>query len=115
MEKKELLLILTAEFFLEILSGEKKTEYRSFSDYYISRLCILDKDGEIDGYKEIETIRFVLGYRKDRPELVIENKGIFIEHDDDEEKEFLTTENCEFAIDLGEILSTKNCEELIIN
>ena len=111
---KEVLLVLTTEFFLEILSGEKKEEYRAFTEFYLARFCKLDKDGEIDGMKEIETIKFALGYAKDRPEMIVECKGIFIEHDEDEEKEFLDTTNCEFVIDLGEILEKKNCEKLIV-
>lgn len=110
---KQVLLVLTTEFFLEILSGEKKTEYRAFTEFYISRFCKQDADGEIDGTKDIETVKFALGYSKNRPEMIVEVKGIHIEHDLEEIKEFLTTENCEFAIDLGEILETKNCESLI--
>lgn len=112
MNKRELFLILKKEFFLEILKGTKKTEYRSFSQFYKDRLLILDRAGEIDGMKEYDTIRFALGYSKDRPEMVVECAGIYIGYDDPE-AEFLTEENCEFEIDLGEIIETKNCESLI--
>lgn len=113
-KKKEniLFLILQKEFFIEILKGVKKTEFRSFTDYYITRLLNLDKEGEIESHKQIDKVHFALGYSKNRPEMVVECKGVFIEHDGEEEKEFLNEENCEFAIDLGEILETKNCENL---
>ncbi len=110
--KNELFLILQKKYFLEILKGEKKTEYRTFSDYYKTRLLELDKEGEIEGQKKIDTVRFALGYRKNRPEMVVECKDVFIEHDESEEKEFLNEENCEFAIDLGNILEKINCENL---
>lgn len=105
---KQLSLIIKEEYFLEILNGEKTTEYRSFSEFYISRLCDLAKDGEIDSVKEFDTVIFYLGYAKDRPQMIVECKGVFIEHE--EEIELLTPENCEFAIDLGEIIEEKNCE-----
>lgn len=110
--ENQLFLILQKEFFLEILKGQKKTEYRSFTEYYISRLLNLDKEGEVESCKQIDKVHFALGYGKNRPEMVVECKGVFIEHDEEEEKEFLTEDNCEFAIDLGEILETKNCENL---
>ena len=115
--KKEVLLIVTHEIFLELLSEEKKTEYRNFTEFYISRFCNLAKDGEIESTKDLETLKFALGYSKDRPELIIEVKDIHIDYDPDEAgnaPEFLTTDNCEFVIDLGEIKEKKNCESIIV-
>ena len=115
--KKEVLLIVTHEIFLELLSEEKKTEYRNFTEFYISRFCNLAKDGEIESTKDLDTLKFALGYAKNRPELIVEVKAIHIDYfpeDNEKAPEFLNTENCEFVIDLGEILEKKNCESIIV-
>ncbi|WIT94462.1 hypothetical protein CRP19_000031 [Riemerella phage vB_RanS_CRP19] len=46
-EEKQLYLVLTREWFNEILSGRKKEEYRAFTDFYIRRLAVIDKDGDL--------------------------------------------------------------------
>lgn len=107
---KELVLVLTTEFFTQILKGEKKTEYRDFSDFYISRLLELDKNGNIVDFKEYETVRFGLGYKANRPEMVLKIEDIYIEADEDADD--LNINTCNFAIDLGEIVSEKNTELL---
>ena len=35
-------LIFQKKYFDEILKGEKKQEYRGYTDFYINRLCNLD-------------------------------------------------------------------------
>lgn len=109
---KELYLVLRKQYFLEILKGDKKEEYRDFTDYYIDRLAIIENDN-IVGYQPIETIRFQLGYAKNAPQMIVECKGILIEMDNEEDQEF-TTENCNFVIELGEILEKINCDKLIV-
>lgn len=112
-ENKELYLILQKKWFLEILKGNKKEEYRDFTDYYIDRLGVVDKDGELIDTKKYDTVRFQMGYSKNAPQMVVECKDIFIDVDKDvEEGEDLTTENSNFTLILGEILDKINCESL---
>ncbi|MRI62726.1 hypothetical protein EDM00_01755 [Ornithobacterium rhinotracheale] len=66
-QKNQLYLVLSKEWFDEILAGTKKEEYRAFTDFYISRLCVLDEDREIVNFKPYETVKFQLGYAKDAP------------------------------------------------
>jgi len=108
----ELYLVLQKKWFLEILKGEKKEEYRDFTDYYINRLAEF-KDGEMVDTKKYDTVRFQLGYSKNAPQMVLECKGVLIEMDNEEDQEF-NTENCNFVIELGEILEKINCESLNI-
>lgn len=107
---KELFLILTKEWFLKILSSEKKEEYRDFTEYYISRLGVLDKEGELIDTKKFETVRFQLGYSK--TQMIVECKDVLVEFD--EGAEDLTEDNSNFAIILGEVLEKINCEKIIL-
>lgn len=111
---KELYLVLKKKWFLEILKGEKKEEYRDFTDYYIDRLCEFDKNGEMVDFKQYDTVIFQLGYAKNAPQMVVECKGILIEMDNQED-EIFRNDNCNFVIELGEILEKINCESLNIN
>jgi hypothetical protein len=111
-ENKELYLVLQKKWFLEILKGEKKEEYRDFTDYYINRLGEF-KDGEMVDTKKYDTVRFQLGYSKNAPQIVVECKGVLIEMDNEEDQEF-NTENCNFVIELGDVLEKINCESLNI-
>lgn len=110
-DKKQLYLVMQKEYFNEILAGTKTEEYRDFTDFYISRLCEVDKTGEIQGTKKYETVKLQMGYNKDAPQMIVEVKGIFIETDEgfDADKDLLTTENCNFTIELGKILEKSNC------
>ncbi|WPC11292.1 hypothetical protein LEQ04_11940 [Riemerella anatipestifer] len=49
-----------------------------------------------------------MGYSKTAPQMIVEVKEILIEHDEDAGDE-LTTDNCNFVIVLGDILSKTNC------
>ena len=109
-DNKELYLVLQKKWFLEILKGEKKEEYRDFTDYYINRLAEF-KDDEMVDTRKYDTVRFQLGYSKNAPQMVLECKGILIEMDNEQEQEF-NTDNCNFVIELGEILEKINCESL---
>lgn len=108
----ELSLVLKRTHFVDILKGIEKTEYRSFNDFYIKRLCVIGENGSVEEVKQFETVRLCMGYSKNRPELVLECKGVFIETDPDDESEELSEANAEFAIDLGKILEQINCEDL---
>lgn len=109
-KKKILHLTLKAEYFDEILSGIKKEEYREVKHFWIIRLTNQTEDGSFKGkqfYKEFDVIIFRNGYSKNPRQFTIEYKGIEIktithpQFDDDELGVF--------AIQLGEILETKNC------
>lgn len=110
-KSKELYLVLRKKWFLEILKGEKKEEYRDFTDYYINRLCICDSKGEIVDVQKYDTVRFQLGYAKNAPQILVECKSILLEADNEDDEEF-TTDNCNFVIELGELLDKINCESL---
>lgn len=107
---KELYLVLKNKYFLEILKGEKKEEYRDFTEYYISRLCNVDKDGELLSPKTFESVRFQLGYSQNAPQMVVGFEGVSIDADDDG-TDVYTYENCNFIIHLGEIKEKINCDK----
>lgn len=107
MPNNELYLVLQKKWFEQILSGEKKEEYRDFTEYYVSRLGVLDKDGELIDTKKFDTVRFQLGYRKNAPQIVVECKDVLIEVDENDSDE-ITDENSNFVIILGEILEKIN-------
>lgn len=111
-ENKELYLVLQKKWFLEILKGEKKEEYRDFTDYYINRLGVIDKDGELVDTKKYNTVRFQLGYTKNAPQIVLECNDVLFEIDNDAKE--MNTENTNFVIVLGDILEKINCESLNI-
>ena len=110
---KELYLVLKKKWFLEILKGTKKEEYRDYTDYYIERLCEFDKDSNLIDVKKYDVIRFQLGYSKNAPQMIVELKEIMIEEDESDD-EIFTPENCNFVLVLGEILEKINCESLNI-
>src|SRR5688572_29472485 len=64
-------IIIKQEYFDEILSGNKKTEYREVKDFWTSRLY--DEKGKPRKY---DRILFRAGYDPGVPEMVVEFKGI---------------------------------------
>lgn len=99
----QLYLVLQKKWFEEILSGNKKEEYRDFTDFYINRLCETDKKtGEITAIKPYTSVKFQEGYNKDARQMVVECKGVMIEADEGVTE--YDAENCNFVIELGEIL-----------
>lgn len=101
--KADLTLIIEKQFFDQILSGAKKEEYRSLSDYYINRFCVFK--GEVfTAMKPIKTICFAVGYAKDRLTAIVEVKGIFIDTFESVIPEgFNQGDQC-FTIELGKVL-----------
>ena len=87
--KKVLHLNLYRKYFDQILEGEKTTEYREVTPYWSKRL---------EG-RYYDVIQFRNGYRKDAPEMLVEFKGMGIDND---------VQGARYAIELGEILETKN-------
>lgn len=113
-KKSQLYLVLTKEWFTEILEGKKTEEYRDFTDFYINRLCVFNEEGEIIDTKKYDTVKFQMGYQKNAPQMVVEVKDIVIDMDEDvdlDKGDLLTTENCNFTIILGEILEKINIDE----
>jgi FMN-dependent NADH-azoreductase len=83
--KKVLHLNLYRKYFDQILKKEKTIEYRDITPYWSKRL---------EG-RHYDVIKFRNGYRKDAPEMIVEYKGMYIK-------------DSEYAIELGNILETKN-------
>jgi hypothetical protein len=79
-----LTLSLYKEYFDQILSGEKKIEYRQRSEHWDKRLS-----------KQYDTVKFINGYGNDRPWLVCQVTKI--------EKD-----NYEWRVHLGEVLDSGN-------
>ena len=97
-------LTLTKHWFLLILKLIKRTEYRSLKPQWISRL--LNPDGS---HKEYDVIKFVNGYGKHRPYMIVEFKG-FCKAIDCPPTNGEEVFPSDFAIHLGEILETGNLE-----
>ena len=83
--KKVLHLNLYRKYFDQILKKEKTIEYRDITPYWSKRL---------EG-RHYDVIKFRNGYRKDAPEMIVEYKGMYIK-------------DSEYAVELGNILETKN-------
>lgn len=106
--KDEVFLILTKEWFNKILSGEKKEEYRAYSDFYVSKFCDFDKkEKQITGIKKFKTVRFQLGYSKNAPQMVVAIKEFYCEGEANE-NQVLIPEKSQFVIVLGDILEKIN-------
>lgn len=106
MNEPILTLTILPEYLKQIISGEKKEEYRSLSKHYAQLFCNRRKDGEFKGkfhvanieygltdeekhfvltkkdgfvdYKKIEQIKFRNGYASDRPYAIVKVKAIEI-------------------------------------
>ena len=68
--ENELYLVLQKKYFLEILKGEKKEEFRAFTDFYIDRLCLFNDAGDLVDVKKFDAVRFQLGYTKNAPQVL---------------------------------------------
>jgi len=110
---KTLHLNLKAKWFGMIFRGEKPEEYRDIKPYWKKRLSHLFPQ-EIRGetlYPIVDSITFSNGYAEDRPQFVIELKGIEIREGNpewgaQEGKKY-------FVLKLGEILQDVNCCEFL--
>jgi hypothetical protein len=83
-------LTLMRKWFLEILEGKKKIEYRDIKPYWTKRLFA---DGKS---KKYNYIIFKNGYSKNSPEMKVEFLGVKIKE--------------KYEIILGEVLDKKNCD-----
>lgn len=101
---KTLHLNLKKKWFDMILSGEKTEEYRDITIYWFSRL--FDYVACIPHSKRFDTITFSNGYSKNRPQFVIEFKGIEI-REGNPEWGVVPWEKY-FVLKLGSVIKTKN-------
>jgi hypothetical protein len=114
---KILHLNLKKKWFDMILSGKKKEEYRTVSDYWMKRIVnvkgcgtsynftILQMKGFNFNKNVIDFIIFRNGYSKNSPEIKIECKGVVV----DMGKKHLGAPNYKcFVLKLGKIIETKN-------
>lgn len=93
--KMILFLIIKRKYFDAIIRGDKKTEYRSLTPFYRSR---------IEG-KNITAIYIRAGYNQKCPSALIEVKNI----KNDSFHEFTGPA---YSIHLGKIIKTINCNEI---
>lgn len=101
--EKVLHLIFQKKYFDKILKGEKKEEFRGYTDFYLSKLCNLDhKEKKIICIKKFDYGLFQLGYSKNAPQFKIEIKEIYCEGKIDENDKIIPQET-QFIIVLGDI------------
>lgn len=105
-EPKVLPLTLKKKWFDMILSGVKKEEYREQKPFWQTRFI---KKGHWHSQtcKDFDVIHFTNGYGKNRPQIIIECKGIEVSNKGNSDWGF--TGRC-FVIKLGDVLTTINCE-----
>jgi hypothetical protein len=100
---KELHLTLVRRWWVMIRDGIKLEEYRELRPHWFSRLS---KDKHFFEPREYDVIRFVNGYGKDKPTIIVEFLGVTIGKGN---PKWGAHENSEyFVIKLGKILSTEN-------
>lgn len=93
-DMKVLSLIIKQVYFDQILSGEKKQEFREVKPTTIKKLLQLDEEGfEIEDENrnaipvEYDAIRFFVGYNKDRDSALVEVESAYCEVFVDEDNE----------------------------
>ena len=102
------------EFLEAIISGQKDTEYRDITPFWISRLCENAPDGALT-LKKYDQIHFRAGMNKVALEAYVKHIGTVVENVvDDRPIAALTDdeyfEQCVFAIQLGEVVEVRNGE-----
>ena len=113
---KILHLTLKKKWFDMIASGEKKEEYREIKQFWAKRLAngietyltaFLPKGyGYKIDWKEFDVIVFSHGYKRDRPQITVEFKGVDI--DTGKSKWGAVPKKEYFVIKLGNILTPVN-------
>lgn len=73
----QLHLIVTGYWYDKIASGEKVEEYRSFSDFWVDRLCIFNDEGEIIDVKKFTSVKIHRGYTDTH--VIFANPEIYID------------------------------------
>ena len=69
-----LLLRVKGKWFKQIASGQKKEEYRVVKNFWTNRLTIQNEGNTV--YRQFDFVKFINGYSKESPWLVVECKGI---------------------------------------
>lgn len=107
--KPVLHLVLKTKWFKMILGGEKTVEYREIKEYYGKLFaCGQIKIGGIFYEADQVIICFCLGYRKDRPIMLVECEGLSIGVGN---PSWGAEPNVPYyRLDLGKILAVKNCK-----
>ena len=96
---KPLELKIKKVFLKQIISGEKKEEYREPSNFNMVRLFNVDHANKRYTDKEgLKQIKFVAGYSKDADYAIVNILGIWINK---------STENAMITIDLGDVVEHK--------
>lgn len=108
-------LTLKRKWFDLILSGEKTEEYRELKYYWCNRFCKKDwqnlklqiDENSLDWDKlQFKTITFTNGYGNDKPQFVIEFKGLKIGKGKPEWGASLYET---FVFKLGNVIKKRNC------
>lgn len=93
---KILRLTLKQEYFRQILTGRKKEEYREIKKYFIKKF---------EGNNEYTHIKFINGYNKTSPTMIVEFLGVEIKEIN---VDLFSGKQNVYAIKLGKIIETKN-------
>lgn len=91
----------------EIISGKKTSEYRKVNRFYISRLCEVNKKGEIENIKHFDLLKVYLGNVKEGRYAICKIKGIYLNQYENEIPEGLKKGDMLFEIEIGKILEHK--------
>lgn len=102
----QLLQLRIKEVYLnEIVLGQKTSEFRAFSDFYIARICQTNESGEIQP-KKFDAVKLYLGNEKNSKYAIVQISGIYINQYFDEIPKGMNKGDMEFEIELGKILET---------
>ena len=112
---KILNLTLKKKWFDMIISGEKTEEYREIKPYWTTRLRYRYESDRESGYwnhdfAEFDIVRFKNGYAKDAPTMDVQLECIKVATGVPAWGAVLNERY--YAIELGNILSTANCDNL---
>jgi hypothetical protein len=91
---------------ISIVKGEKKEEYRAINSFNVSRLCVLKKDYTVEGFKNIDAIKFYVGNEKNGLFAIVQVLGIFQDEFETEIAGAPAPGSICFTIELGDILET---------
>lgn len=106
LNKNTVSLRIKKEFLMQIVSGQKKEEYREINEFNISRLCILSKDFAAIDVKKYDFVNFYVGNKKDAEYAILICKGIFVDTFKNEIEGAPPVGTQCFTIELGEVVET---------
>ena len=95
-------------FLKQIISGEKKEEYRAPSNFNMVRLFNVDhKNKRYTDKEDLNEIKFVAGYAKDADWAIVKIKGVYIHKFTSNIPEGFEKGDETIIIDLDEVLEYK--------